>query len=110
MVKPKSLHAPFKSAKPELQRYITALESENANLHRQIAKLEAQDVTKQHRITALEKEMKELTHPMRPAGTMMPKDQGESIPSVERTRRFGRSATQARWRHAAHLDRSAPLS
>ena len=61
MVRPKALHAPFKSAKPELQHYIAALESENAKLHRQIAKLEAQDVTKQHRITALEKEMKALT-------------------------------------------------
>jgi septal ring factor EnvC (AmiA/AmiB activator) len=61
MTRPKSLHAPFKSAKPEVQRYIVALESENAKLHRQIATFEAQDVTKQHRITALEKEMKELT-------------------------------------------------
>ncbi len=61
MQRPSSVSRALKTAKPELQRYVVALESENGKLHRQIAKLQVQDVSKQNRILALEKENKELS-------------------------------------------------
>ena len=61
MGRSKSLNVSFRAAQPALQKYVVALESENAKLQKKIAKLEARDMSKQNRIAALESELKEET-------------------------------------------------
>ena len=51
-----SLRTKLKAADPEIQNYVTALETENLKLQRQIAKLQAENVTLNNRIKVLEEE------------------------------------------------------
>jgi predicted nucleic acid-binding Zn-ribbon protein len=46
----------LKASDPEVQRFVLALQKENARLERQIAKLQAQNVTSQSQISRLQDE------------------------------------------------------
>ena len=59
MNRPEDIEATFNTAEADIQRYIVALEAENAKLHKQIARLVAENVSIQHRAEALEKALKE---------------------------------------------------
>ncbi len=53
----------LKSANPDIERYVAALQAENLKLHKKIAKLQVEYLSAKNRIVALEEEIQKFHFP-----------------------------------------------